>query len=97
MQELSQRKAPLFEALRDYRRKRIVRFDVPGHKGRGSTELSAFLGQDCLAADVNSQNPSTTSFILLPLSRKPKTLAAEAFGASHAFFMVSGTTGACRR
>lgn len=94
MQELSQRKAPLFEALRDYRRKRIVRFDVPGHKGRGSTELSAFLGQDCLAADVNSSKPLDNLIHPSSVIAEAQDLAAEAFGASHAFFMVSGTTGA---
>ena len=34
---LSQERAPIYEALKEYRAKRIVPFDVPGHKmGRGN-------------------------------------------------------------
>ena len=35
-----QTKAPLYEALENFRKKRIVPFDVPGHKRwRGNPEL----------------------------------------------------------
>ena len=44
---LSQERAPIYEALKEYRAKRIVPFDVPGHKmGRGNPELTEFLGRD---------------------------------------------------
>ena len=37
---MSQEKAPIYEALEQFRRMRIVPFDVPGHKhGRGNPEL----------------------------------------------------------
>ena len=92
---LTQNDAPLFEALKRYRSNRIVPFDVPGHKqGRGSPELTSFLGKDCLSVDVNSMKPldnlsHPTSVIL-----QAEELAAEAFGAENAFFIVNGTTAA---
>ncbi len=45
----SQERAPIYEALRNLEKKRIVPFDVPGHKrGRGNPELAAFLGRGVL-------------------------------------------------
>ena len=55
MTSLSQKKAPLAEALSQYKKNRIVPFDVPGHKqGKGNPALRDFLGEKCLAVDVNS-------------------------------------------
>ena len=43
---LNQNRAPIYEALEQFRKMRVVPFDVPGHKrGRGNPELTAFLGQ----------------------------------------------------
>ena len=55
---LDQRRAPIHEALENFRQMRVVPFDVPGHKrGRGNPELTAFLGQQCVGVDVNSMKP----------------------------------------
>ncbi len=56
---LSQNDAPLYEALfRIQRKNRIVSFDVPGHKqGKGNSELTNFLGKQCMSVDVNSMKP----------------------------------------
>ena len=36
----NQERAPIYEALEEFRRNRVVPFDVPGHKrGRGNPEL----------------------------------------------------------
>ena len=44
---LNQNKAPIYEGLVKLRKKRIVPFDVPGHKrGRGNPELYAVAEQD---------------------------------------------------
>ena len=44
MNDRDQTRAPLYEALERLRRKRVVPFDVPGHKrGRGNPELVALL------------------------------------------------------
>ena len=53
--QLTQQDAPLLEALEEHRLNRVVRFDVPGHKGgRGNQELSRFLGASAVQMDVNS-------------------------------------------
>lgn len=45
MGNLSQTSAPVYEALERFRKKRVVPFDVPGHKrGRGNPELRELLG-----------------------------------------------------
>lgn len=50
--------APIYEALQELKRMRVVPFDVPGHKrGRGNRELADFLGEKCLSVDVNSMKP----------------------------------------
>ena len=55
MEKLSQDRAPVLEALKNFKTRRIVPFDVPGHKrGRGNAELTEFLGEKCLSVDVNS-------------------------------------------
>ncbi len=90
---LTQENAPIYEALVEFGKKRVVPFDVPGHKrGRGNPELTQFLGEKCVGIDVNSMKP--LDFLCHPVSviKDAETLAAEAFGAAHAFLMVGGTT-----
>lgn len=95
MQKLSQEHAPIYEALLEYRNKRIVPFDVPGHKqGRGNKELAEFLGQNCVSIDVNSMKPLDNLCHPTSVIKEAEDLAAEAFGADNAFFMVNGTTSA---
>ena len=58
---LDQRRAPIYEALEQFRQMRVVPFDVPGHKrGRGNPELTAFLGQQCVGVDSFNAVFSTT-------------------------------------
>ena len=95
MAELSQTSAPIYEALRKFRRMRVVPFDVPGHKrGRGNMELTEFLGEDCMNVDVNSMKPLDNLCHPVSVIKDAEALAAEAFGAANAFFMVGGTTSA---
>ena len=95
MHSLRQDKAPIYEALEKYKSKRVVPFDVPGHKqGRGNPELTNFLGQRCLSVDVNSMKPLDNLVHPVSVIKEAEELAADAFGAQHAFFMVNGTTAA---
>lgn len=90
---LDQNRAPIYEALERFRKMRVVPFDVPGHKhGRGNPELTDFLGQKCLDVDVNSMKPLDNLCHPVSVIREAEELAADAFGASHAFLMVGGTT-----
>lgn len=93
--DLSQVNAPIYEALRKFRRMRVVPFDVPGHKrGRGNMELTEFLGEDCMNVDVNSMKPLDNLCHPVSVIKDAEILAADAFGAAYAFFMVGGTTSA---
>ncbi len=92
---MEQNRAPIYEALQNFKSMRIVPFDVPGHKrGKGSPELTAFLGKQCMEADVNSMKPLDNLCHPVSVIREAEELAADAFGARHAFFMVNGTTSA---
>lgn len=85
--------APLYEALENFKSMRIVPFDVPGHKrGKGNEELLKFLGKNCLTVDVNSMKPLDNLCHPTGVIKEAETLAAKAFEASQAFFMVGGTT-----
>lgn len=90
-----QRSAPVYEALERFRRQRVVPFDVPGHKrGRGNPELVKLLGEQCVGLDVNSMKPLDNLCHPVSVIMEAEQLAAEAFGAAHAYFMVGGTTSA---
>lgn len=92
---LSQADTPILSALDRVRKMRLVPFDVPGHKrGKGNPELTAFLGEKCLSVDVNSMKPLDNLCHPVSVIRDAEDLAAQAFGAEHAFFMVNGTTSA---
>jgi arginine/lysine/ornithine decarboxylase len=94
---LDQNRTPILEALNSVKSMRIVPFDVPGHKrGRGNPELAAFLGEKCMNVDVNSMKPLDNLCHPVSVIREAEELAAAAFGAAHAFFMVNGTTSACQ-
>ena len=95
MKQLDQSRAPIYEALEEFRQMRVVPFDVPGHKrGRGNPELTEFLGQQCIGVDVNSMKPLDNLCHPVSVIREAEMLAADAFGAENAFLMVGGTTSA---
>lgn len=95
MNHLDQSRAPIYEALENFRKMRVVPFDVPGHKrGRGNPELVALLGEKCVGMDVNSMKPLDNLCHPISVIREAEKLTAEAFGAAHAFLMVGGTTSA---
>ena len=90
---MSQTQAPIYEALERFREMRVVPFDVPGHKhGKGNPELTAFLGEQCVSIDVNSMKPLDNLCHPVSVIHEAELLAADAFGAEHAFLMVGGTT-----
>ena len=93
MNRNKQMHAPVYEALERLKRRRVVPFDVPGHKrGRGNPELADLLGEKCVSLDVNSMKPLDNLCHPVSVIKEAEELAAEAFHADHAFFMVGGTT-----
>lgn len=95
MTNLSQDRIPILEALNQFKQMRVVPFDVPGHKrGKGNRELTDFLGERCMSVDVNSMKPLDNLCHPVSVIKEAEKLAADAFGAKYAFFMVNGTTSA---
>lgn len=93
--KLDQDHAPLYEAMKKYRQARVVKFDVPGHKGgRGNKTLTDFLGEQCLKNDVNSMKPLDNLCHPVSVIKEAQGLAADAFGAENSLFVVNGATGA---
>ena len=93
MNRFNQERAPIFEALQEFKRNRVVPFDVPGHKrGRGNPELVKFLGESCVGIDVNSMKPLDNLCHPVSVIKEAEEIAADAFGAAYAFLMVGGTT-----
>ena len=93
MNKYEQKAAPIVEALERFKRRRVVPFDVPGHKrGRGNPELVDLLGKQCVGLDVNSMKPLDNLGHPISVIKEAEELTADAFGAAHAFLMVNGTT-----
>lgn len=89
----NQQKAPLLEALESLKSRRVVPFDVPGHKrGKGNIDLLDFLGEKCLSVDVNAMKPLDNLAHPVSVIKAAEDLAAAAFHSANAFFMVGGTT-----
>ena len=90
-----QKATPLADALDEQRINRLAHFDVPAHKsGRGNPELTEYLGARAMAMDVNSMKPLDNLGHPVSVIKEAQQLAADAFGADDAFFMVNGTTSA---
>lgn len=90
---LSQTDAPLFDALVRYAASDTIPFDVPGHKmGAVVTPFQQAIGKQAMRMDVNSM--PTLDLLSHPKSviKEAQALAAQSFGADHAFFLVNGTT-----
>lgn len=88
-----QEKVPIAEALQQVGKKRVVPFDVPGHKrGKGSKALTEFFGSKAISMDVNSMKMLDSLSHPVSVIREAELLAAAAFRAKQAFLMVNGTT-----
>ena len=93
MTEKEQNRAPLFEALKDYHSRNVIPFDVPGHKhGVGLPELAGYVGKKVLEIDVNSMECLDNICNPIGVIKEAEELAARAYGAEKAFFLVNGTT-----
>ncbi len=87
MNKEDQMRAPICEALETFQKKRVVPFDVPGHKrGRGNPELARLLGERCVGLDVNSMKPLDNLCHPVSVIRDAERLTADAFGGSRCIF-----------
>lgn len=83
--------SPLADALHINTSRKYVPFDVPGHKGTLGF-LADYYGEVCVSLDKNSRKE--LDYLCQPEGcvRDAQKLAAEAFGAQYAWFIVGGTT-----
>ena len=88
--------APLAEAVLRYAGLGVAPFHTPGHKGgRGAHPmLRRFFTEEGLRADVSLSAELDDLHAPTGCIRAAETLAAEAYGADAAYFIVNGTTGA---
>ncbi len=90
---LAQERMPLFNALVKYAKSSTTPFDVPGHKmGAQDSPLKNILGEMAMKMDVNSMKELDLLSHPQSVIKDAQQLAADAFGADHAFFLVNGTT-----
>lgn len=90
---LNQNNTPLFEAMKEYHKKNVIPFDVPGHKhGIGINEMTDYFGSTMLELDVNAMKSLDNICNPIGVIMEAEELAAKAYGAEHAFFLVNGTT-----
>ncbi|SHH97307.1 aminotransferase class I/II-fold pyridoxal phosphate-dependent enzyme [Clostridium grantii] len=90
---MNQNSTPLFTALKNYNKLKVLPFDVPGHKrGKGIPEFSEFLGKKVLEVDVNSMKELDNIGNPIGVIKEAEQLLAEAYSADHGFFLVNGTT-----
>lgn len=86
-------KTPFIDALKEYIKKDVVPFDVPGHHmGNIENEATILLGHDLFRMDVNApkglDNLSSPTSVLL----ESEKLLAKATGADDAFYLINGTS-----
>lgn len=91
--KIGQEKTPVFDAVKKYYYDRIIPFHVPGHKGgNGLPEFKAFVGDNLLGIDLTCMPDLDNICNPQGVIAEAEKLAAELYGANHAFFLVNGTT-----
>lgn len=90
---LNQHNTPVFDAVKKYVAENTLPFHVPGHKqGRGLKEFCDFVGKEVMAIDLTCFEGTDNICNPLDVIKEAQELAADAYGADHAFFLVNGTT-----
>jgi arginine decarboxylase len=88
-----QDRTPVFDAVKKYVNDKTIPFHVPGHKqGRGLPEFCDFIGKNTMAIDLTCLPDTDNICNPKGVIAEAEALAAEAFGADKAFFLVNGTT-----
>ncbi|SDW66580.1 Arginine/lysine/ornithine decarboxylase [Amycolatopsis xylanica] len=91
---MDQSKAPVLDALRDYRDRGYVPFNAPGHKqGRGVDQrVLNVLGADVFSSDVIALNGLDDRLMRGGVLAEAQALMADAVGAEHTFFSTCGSS-----
>ncbi len=93
--ELNQQSTPLFEAVINYAKGRKISFHTPGHKHGVSIpqEFRNFVGEKIFDCDLTLLEEVDSLHEPKSVIREAQRLAAQAYGADYAFFLVNGTSG----
>lgn len=96
VRRMGQERTPLFSGLLEHVKSGPIQFHIPGHKkGAGmDPEFRDFVGGNVLSIDLINIVPVDDLHQPQGIIKEAQELAAEAFGADHAFFSVQGTSGA---
>ncbi|MEW6515712.1 MAG: aminotransferase class I/II-fold pyridoxal phosphate-dependent enzyme [candidate division FCPU426 bacterium] len=92
---LNQQSTPLFEAVINYAKGRKISFHTPGHKHGVSIpqEFRNFVGEKIFDCDLTLLEEVDSLHEPKSVIREAQRLAAQAYGADYAFFLVNGTSG----
>jgi arginine/lysine/ornithine decarboxylase len=87
-------RAPVLEALREFRERGYVPFNPPGHKqGRGADRrVLDVVGEDVFASDVISVNGLDDRLMTHGVLEQAQELMADAVSAEHTFFSTCGSS-----
>lgn len=88
-----QERTPIFEAVKKYVSEGTIPFHVPAHKlGKGIPEFREYVGDNVLSMDLTCFPDTDNICNPRGVIAEAEALAAEAYGADYAFFLVNGTT-----
>ncbi len=88
-----QESTPLFDAVKKYISSETISFHVPGHKhGKGMKPFTDFVGSKVMNMDLTILPDLDSICHPKHAIKEAEKLAADAYGADQAFFLVNGTT-----
>lgn len=88
-------RTPILDALMEYQRQGTISFHVPGHKhGAGIPQLVDVWGKTMFEHDLTIMPDMDSIYKPHGIIAEAQRLAADAYGADYAYFMVNGTTSA---
>lgn len=89
-----QQSAPIIDALKGYVDDGVIRFHMPGHKGRpvGDNLLTSLLGKEVFAADVTNVPGLDDLHQTQGVIKKAQEMAARVFGADCTYFLINGSS-----
>ncbi len=86
-------RTPLFTAIKKHIEDGIIPFHVPAHKhGQGLKEMRDFVGENMFLMDLNSMRDIDDLCNPIHVIQEAQNLAAQAFQADQAYYLINGTT-----
>lgn len=90
---MHQTETPIIRALQYYKDDEIIRFHMPGHKGKPlDNPINFLLGNEVFAADVTNIPGMDDLHQPHGVIQEAQQLAAEAFGADDTYFLINGSS-----